>query len=122
MTAPISAERLDELLPCPFCDGTAVVIGYGPYLVSCNECDVSLGPLFVVKPAFAVAAWNRRQSLSTARAEGFAEAREMAMRIAVTVGPEHYAKTHPGFTRHPSEVEVFIASSIRSLTPTGGKL
>ena len=58
----LSLEAEEELLPCPFCGGDAVVvvthpISQGAY-VRCKECRVLSMPCNT--KAEAIAAWNRR--------------------------------------------------------------
>jgi Lar family restriction alleviation protein len=62
MTAP-------ELLPCPFCGGSAKVTGsrYGSaraYQVMCLDCNASSG--FLAFEEDAIAAWNRRADIAAA--------------------------------------------------------
>lgn len=44
-----------ELLPCPFCGGSAQLMKYG---ISCTNCDASSKPSSEKNPA--IEAWNRR--------------------------------------------------------------
>ena len=49
----------DELLPCPFCGGSAVVSSlYGDWYVECDLCDA--GGSGEDTKAEAIAAWNTR--------------------------------------------------------------
>ena len=55
----------NELKPCPFCGGEAVILKADQYhvfpysyYVSCTKCTVGLGPLDT--EAEAIEAWNRR--------------------------------------------------------------
>lgn len=63
----------DTLALCPFCGGAAIIVGNGPYRVRCMTCDTRSTAHYDMSPTNAIAAWNRRATLSQSADSGEAE-------------------------------------------------
>jgi hypothetical protein len=76
-TPAIAPEAVKvDLLPCPFCNSTAIVIGESA--VRCAFCYTS-GPRKPLSRAEATAAWNTRPNLTPAAPDGLLERADLAL-------------------------------------------
>lgn len=54
----LDLEYKEELKPCPFCDGNAILYAAGIPYVRCDDCGTQTTAYHT--PEEAIAAWNRR--------------------------------------------------------------